>query len=473
MGLPLSILEEPLNFKKEMPISLRYTLILLLFSPFCFSQDRIMTEVGEIMHVKIESIDAYKIVFSRNNHLETLPALTVRWVEQGDSTIAFYPEILKGEVIQLSSSELHSAIREKKYGLLLHSFTLLEDVLFDTGKTTLTTTSRENLLPIVNLLAVETGYFLQIKAHTDNSGTASANYYISQRRAASVQQYFFEKGISTGRIEALGMGFKEPLFHEKDQQVKNRRIELRIPNIRKVQTVYAKDWGESESVKEPEPIKVHATAEKTKDVAEVSPFPDMLSSKKVRTKTKSNLPLFTFSIGVRAGEILEGRTPNNWTHNEGVGLSRHYGGDLQLNFRLKKSLGVILKAGYLQSSVHKNYQTNGIPQYQSTETLTQIPLQTGVRLYLLKVVYLQANGGVQLLKMKYKENEPDHPDKYSVRDDATCVSYGGSTGLEFNIGKSLLDVSAYYENILTNDFYTPASSLPTVGVRLGLGLNFK
>lgn len=49
-------------------------------------------------------------------------------------------------------------------------------------------------------------YFLTIKSHTDSRGSEAYNLELSQKRAENVKQQLITKGISSDRLEAVGMG---------------------------------------------------------------------------------------------------------------------------------------------------------------------------------------------------------------------------------------------------------------------------
>lgn len=423
-----------------------------------------MTEEGETINVEVVSVDKYITVIIKNDLREEIPTLDLRWVRKGDNIFAVYPAANGKEEILLSSSDLQTCIKEKRYGILLHSFTILEDVFFETGRTSLTPASRQRLLPLLGLLSTEDDYHLTLSVHTDSSGTPAANRSVSQRRAASIQKYFTESGIDPDRIEVIGKGLEEPLYHEKSQQLKNRRVELRIPQIKNVNIIYAEEPVMEEL--EPEVIA------NDPDIEESVAPPSAPAPVYRKPKGKRKYSWFSFTIGAKAGQILE-RESNNWSSQDGIGLWRHYGGDLNLNFRVKKSIGVLLNVGFLQSSVNKNYVSAGVHQYKSTETLRQIPVQLGLRVHFFKVMYLQASGGPQLLQIGFSTSGSELYGDNSYKNTDTKLGYGGAVGFEFLIGKLLFDLSGHYNNLLTDGFYGSTSSMPTVGVRLGAGLNHK
>ena len=66
-----------------------------------------------------------------------------------------------------------------------------------------------------------------IEGHTDARGGDGYNNTLSQDRAASVQQFLVDQGVSQERLTAMGMGEAEPRVEDTLDPV-NRRVELRI-----------------------------------------------------------------------------------------------------------------------------------------------------------------------------------------------------------------------------------------------------
>lgn len=73
---------------------------------------------------------------------------------------------------------------------------------------------------------------LQIIGYTDSTGNDSINIPLSQRRAASVAQYLQLRGISTSRINSLGLGAQNPIADNKTAagREQNRRVEIFLIN---------------------------------------------------------------------------------------------------------------------------------------------------------------------------------------------------------------------------------------------------
>lgn len=72
--------------------------------------------------------------------------------------------------------------------------------------------------------------YLDIIGHTDSTGATDYNQALSERRAASVANYFRSRGVLPQRLAAYGMGETQPIASNATPEGRqaNRRVELRI-----------------------------------------------------------------------------------------------------------------------------------------------------------------------------------------------------------------------------------------------------
>jgi outer membrane protein OmpA-like peptidoglycan-associated protein/opacity protein-like surface antigen len=103
-------------------------------------------------------------------------------------------------------------------------------VQFETGKSTLLTTSYPILDKIVELMMKHPAYGLKIKGHTDNSGDDALNQKLSEARATACFNYLSEKGVSAARMTAQGYGETSPVADNgtPEGRTKNRRVEFEL-----------------------------------------------------------------------------------------------------------------------------------------------------------------------------------------------------------------------------------------------------
>lgn len=66
-----------------------------------------------------------------------------------------------------------------------------------------------------------------VEGYTDASGSEQHNQSLSERRAQSVTSFLLESGVSRDRLQAIGMGEKDPRVPNPMDPI-NRRVEMRI-----------------------------------------------------------------------------------------------------------------------------------------------------------------------------------------------------------------------------------------------------
>ncbi len=107
---------------------------------------------------------------------------------------------------------------------------ILKNVFFETNKSNLVKESFAELERIKSLLQAYPNLRIQISGHTDNRGSADLNINLSEARAKAVVDYLVEKGISSDRLLALGLGSEQPIATNASQEgrAQNRRVELEV-----------------------------------------------------------------------------------------------------------------------------------------------------------------------------------------------------------------------------------------------------
>ena len=71
---------------------------------------------------------------------------------------------------------------------------------------------------------------INIYGYTDSKGTDSYNLSLSDRRAAAVRTYLASKGVSSSRMNTMGMGEADPVASNDTDagRAQNRRVEFAI-----------------------------------------------------------------------------------------------------------------------------------------------------------------------------------------------------------------------------------------------------
>jgi outer membrane protein OmpA-like peptidoglycan-associated protein len=114
--------------------------------------------------------------------------------------------------------------RDSARGLVVN----MSDVLFDTGKYTLKSGTREKLAKVAGVLLAYPGLNIEVDGYTDNVGSADSNQKLSDQRSASVRDYLVQEGVATSSLMAKGFGEAQPTDSNDTPTGRqmNRRVEL-------------------------------------------------------------------------------------------------------------------------------------------------------------------------------------------------------------------------------------------------------
>lgn len=129
-------------------------------------------------------------------------------------------ERLKGALDQVANTQ------ESARGMIVN----LPDILFDTNEATLKPGAKVTLAKLAGILLIMPELNLRIEGHTDSTGSADYNQRLSERRAASVDEFLADQGIASGRMTSAGYGQDRPIADNATKQgrAKNRRVEIVI-----------------------------------------------------------------------------------------------------------------------------------------------------------------------------------------------------------------------------------------------------
>jgi OmpA-OmpF porin, OOP family len=107
---------------------------------------------------------------------------------------------------------------------------VLDNVYFDTGKSSLKQTSFKALNDLVEVLKLKNTMVIEIQGHTDDVGKAEENMKLSQDRADEVKKYLISKGIEASRVTSKGYGQTMPVADNSTDagKAKNRRTSLKV-----------------------------------------------------------------------------------------------------------------------------------------------------------------------------------------------------------------------------------------------------
>jgi outer membrane protein OmpA-like peptidoglycan-associated protein/tetratricopeptide (TPR) repeat protein len=107
---------------------------------------------------------------------------------------------------------------------------VLNNILFETGKSLLTQGSYAELNRLLNIMNENAHMKIEISGHTDKTGSEPLNFKLSEARAKAVVDYLVKKGIDRTRMEFRGYGSLQPITENNTAsgRAKNRRVEFKI-----------------------------------------------------------------------------------------------------------------------------------------------------------------------------------------------------------------------------------------------------
>lgn len=103
-------------------------------------------------------------------------------------------------------------------------------ILFTTGKSDLSASSKDALTKFAASLKETPETDLTIYGHTDNTGSRDLNLRLSNERAESVSKFLVANGVAKERLTTQGKAFDEPVGDNAtaEGRAQNRRVEIYI-----------------------------------------------------------------------------------------------------------------------------------------------------------------------------------------------------------------------------------------------------
>jgi outer membrane protein OmpA-like peptidoglycan-associated protein len=131
------------------------------------------------------------------------------------------PETYTEEVYPLNLTLVKVKVGEK---------VVLNNILFELGKSVLTTSSYAELDKLVQIMKDNPKMKIEISGHTDNTGNPVINAKLSTDRAKAVVDYLVKKGVEQNRMTYMGYGSDQPIAENTTDagRKKNRRVEFKI-----------------------------------------------------------------------------------------------------------------------------------------------------------------------------------------------------------------------------------------------------
>ena len=111
--------------------------------------------------------------------------------------------------------------------------TMPQDILFTLDSAAVRSDLRRDLGVVAGNIQAYPNTTISIEGHTDNTGSASYNQSLSQRRANAVASVLMNNGVPPARLGTIGRGEDEPVASNLSAtgRAQNRRVEIVIrPN---------------------------------------------------------------------------------------------------------------------------------------------------------------------------------------------------------------------------------------------------
>jgi outer membrane protein OmpA-like peptidoglycan-associated protein len=107
---------------------------------------------------------------------------------------------------------------------------LKSELLFPTGKATLTSNAKTQLAKLSKVLRKYKKNIITIEGHTDSTGPMDFNMQLSKLRAQVVKQELLKNGVEASSIETIGYGPTKPIASNRSYsgRQQNRRVNLNI-----------------------------------------------------------------------------------------------------------------------------------------------------------------------------------------------------------------------------------------------------
>lgn len=167
---------------------------------------------------ELNSEKAYAISFTNQDHTQ----YRIKIQKEGYLP---YESMIHVLGVEKRTNELYETVALNP---LENTYTGIMNVFF--GHDSAQPNGYEDIQYLQYLMKDNPGIKVEISGHTDNTGDATYNQQLSQRRADAIKDYLVENGIDAFRIEAVGMGMNNPIG-DNDTKIGrrlNRRTEFKI-----------------------------------------------------------------------------------------------------------------------------------------------------------------------------------------------------------------------------------------------------
>lgn len=182
---------------------------------------------------KIDENPAYEKMFSYHRAYYFFDNLSLLWLDALPEPILGEPPLppFKLTAPAFTGIEKPWQLEPTEFGYLEpNKPIILNNVLFEFGKSVLLEESKYELDKLVRIMKEYKDIRIVISGHTDEIGEPWRNLKLSEDRAKAVYDYLVSQGIESKRLYYTGYGASKPLSSNKtaEGRKKNRRVEFYI-----------------------------------------------------------------------------------------------------------------------------------------------------------------------------------------------------------------------------------------------------
>lgn len=189
-------------------------------------------EPGQIVKMKVNKREALNFQYNDKNasYRLMLPAGT-----DYDITPSVKNFYNKMEAVDLRKAQPRSKIPRDFFVMPLEvgQSVDIENIYFETGKSTLKPESYRSLNALVDFFNEYPNVKVLVGGHTDNTGSEAVNKRLSKLRAQAVADYLVGQGVNPDRFQSEGYGSSRPKVSNKTKEgrAKNRRTDFTIMGL--------------------------------------------------------------------------------------------------------------------------------------------------------------------------------------------------------------------------------------------------
>lgn len=182
---------------------------------------------------KIDENPAHEKMFSYHRAYYFFDNLSLYWLDTLPEPLLAEPPLppFKRTAPAFTGIEKTWQLEPTEFGYLEPNKPIvLNNVLFEFGKSVLLEESKYELNKLVRIMKEYKDIHIVISGHTDEIGEPMRNLKLSEDRAKAVYDYLVSQGISQKRLYHTGFGSSKPLSTNKtaEGRKKNRRVEFYI-----------------------------------------------------------------------------------------------------------------------------------------------------------------------------------------------------------------------------------------------------